>query len=66
VFNGDNTPQAFQSALLKAKQFLDSSNAQHKIVILNAWNEWTEGSYLLPEKRTGAKYLEAIKNVFGK
>ena len=65
VFNGDNTPDAFQSALVKAKQFLDNSNIQHEIVILNAWNEWTEGSYLLPEKRTGTKYLEAIKNVFG-
>jgi len=65
VFNGDNTPEAFRSALVKAKQFLDSSNMRHKIVILNAWNEWTEGSYLLPEKRTGTKYLEAIKNVFG-
>jgi hypothetical protein len=65
VFNGDNSPEAFQAALIKAKQFLDASNMQHKIITLNAWNEWTEGSYLLPEKRTGTKYLEAIKNVFG-
>ena len=66
VFNGDNTPEAFQSALVKAKAFVDAKNYKHKIVILNAWNEWTEGSYLLPEERTGTKYLEAIKNVFGK
>ncbi|MDN3657199.1 glycoside hydrolase family 99-like domain-containing protein [Ferruginibacter paludis] len=66
VFNGDNTPEAFQSALVKAKAFVDLKNYKHKIVILNAWNEWTEGSYLLPEERTGTKYLEAIKNVFGK
>lgn len=65
VFNGDNTPQAFETALQKAKQYLDGSNLQHKIVILNAWNEWTEGSYLLPEKRNGTKYLEAVKKVFG-
>jgi hypothetical protein len=65
VFNGDNTPQAFESALIKAKNFVDSNQNKHKIIILNAWNEWTEGSYLLPEKRTGTKYLEAIKHVFG-
>jgi hypothetical protein len=65
VFNGDNTPEAFQSALVKAKAFVDAKKYKHKIVILNAWNEWTEGSYLLPEERTGTKYLEAIKNVFG-
>jgi Glycosyltransferase WbsX len=66
VFNGDNTPQAFQSALLKAKQFLDTYDHQPKVVVLNAWNEWTEGSYLLPDTKTGTKYLEAVKNVFGK
>jgi len=32
--------------------------------LLNAWDEWTEGSYLLPEKRTGNKYFKVIKNVF--
>lgn len=66
VFNGDNTPEAFRSALLKAKQFVDKNNGEHKVIILNAWNEWTEGSYLLPEQRTGTKYLQAVKNVFGK
>ena len=65
VFNGDNTPEAFQSALIKAKEFLDKKNYKNNIIILNAWNEWTEGSYLLPDKTTGTKYLEAIKKVFG-
>ncbi|HEY4064924.1 MAG TPA: glycoside hydrolase family 99-like domain-containing protein [Puia sp.] len=60
-----NTPAAFKKALLAAKQFLDSYNPKHKIVVLNSWNEWTEGSYLLPERRTGTGYLDAIKAVFG-
>lgn len=34
-------------------------------VLLNAWNEWTEGCYLLPEERTGNGCLEAVKRVFG-
>jgi len=66
VFNGDNTPKAFQGALQKAKVFIDSHPAQPKIIIINAWNEWTEGSYLLPDKKTGTQYLDAIKAVFGK
>ena len=61
-----NTPEVFKNALLDAKNFLDAYNPKHKIVVLNSWNEWTEGSYLLPEKKYGDAYLKAIKAVFGK
>lgn len=60
-----NTPAAFKDALIDAKNFLDNYNPSHKIVVINAWNEWTEGSFLLPEKRYGTDYLKAIKEVFG-
>jgi len=60
-----NTPDAFKGALMDAKNFLDQYNPKHKIIVLNAWNEWTEGSFLLPEKRYGNGYLKAIKQVFG-
>lgn len=65
VFVG-NTPASFQKQLQEAKQFLDDYNPRHKILVLNSWNEWTEGSYLLPEKKYGDAYLKAIKAVFGK
>lgn len=64
VFTG-NTPASFQAQLTEAKKFLDKYNPRHKIVVLNSWNEWTEGSYLLPEKKYGDAYLKAIKAVFG-
>lgn len=60
-----NTPAAFKHALNEAKKFLDQYNPKHKIVVINAWNEWTEGSFLLPEKKYGSDYLKAIKAVFG-
>lgn len=60
-----NTPSEFQRALSSAKKFLDSRPKQRPILTLNAWNEWTEGSYLEPDILTGTKYLEAIRNVFG-
>jgi hypothetical protein len=61
----DNTPQAFKEGLLKAKNYADKSNSKHKIITINAWNEWTEGSYLLPDTKNGTKYIEAVKEVFG-
>ena len=61
-----NTPASFQQQLTEAKSFLDQYNPKHKILVLNSWNEWTEGSYLLPEKKYGDAYLKAIKAVFGK
>lgn len=60
-----NTPEAFEEALKAAKRFLDGRPEKQKVVGLNAWNEWTEGSYLEPDTVNGMAYLEAVKRVFG-
>jgi hypothetical protein len=59
-----NTPQAFKNALLQAVKFVDASPHKQKIITIDAWNEWTEGSYLEPDTVNGMKYLQAIKEVF--
>jgi hypothetical protein len=62
---GDNTPAQFETALRHAKTFLDQRPATlPRILTLNAWNEWTEGSYLEPDTVNGLAYLEAIRTVF--
>jgi hypothetical protein len=60
-----NTPTAFESALIEAKQFMDQNSKGPKILTINSWNEWTEGSYIEPDKINKFKYLDAIKSVFG-
>jgi hypothetical protein len=61
----DGTPREFEAALRKAKAFVEAKEAAHRMITLNAWNEWTEGSYLLPDQRHGARFLEAVKKVMG-
>jgi hypothetical protein len=61
-----NTPQRFQAALQAVKQRLEKRPIDQRVVTINAWNEWTEGSYLEPDTVHGMAYLEAIRDVFGK
>jgi hypothetical protein len=60
----DNPPQAFEEALLEARRYLDQQPAERRILTINAWNEWTEGSYLEPDTVYGLGYLQAIQQVF--
>ncbi|NIA30059.1 MAG: hypothetical protein GWP06_09135 [Actinobacteria bacterium] len=61
-----NTPEAFKNALLEVKNFLQNRPDDEKIVTINCWNEWTEGSYLEPDTVNGMKYLEAVRDVFAR
>jgi hypothetical protein len=59
-----NTPDVFARYLKQAKDYADAkADEQPKFIMINAWNEWVEGSYLLPDKLNGFSYLEAVKKV---
>ncbi len=61
----DNTPERFEGALRKAKEWVDARPGLHPLITINSWNEWTETSYLQPDDVYGYGYLDAVKNVFG-
>lgn len=62
----NHSPEVFEQYLRTAKEYADAhADTQPKMIMINAWNEWIEGSYLLPDEVWGYAWLEAVKNVFG-
>lgn len=59
------TPEKFEKMLIGAKKLIDSqSNNLPKLLMIEAWNEFGEGSYIEPTKKWGMRYLETIQKVF--
>lgn len=59
------SPAEFARGLEYAREFCSLQELDYREVTINAWNEWTEGSYLLPDERDGLGKLAAILDVFG-
>ncbi len=63
VIYGSN-PVSFKRALIAAKEWT-VKNCKNRLITINSWNEWTEGSYLMPDEEFGYGYLNACAEVFG-
>jgi FkbM family methyltransferase len=62
VFAGA-TPGAFQAWLEEAIRLTCEHNVgDERIVFVNAWNEWAEGTHLEPDRMFGHANLEAVRN----
>ena len=57
------SPEAFAAYLQDAKEYCDNHPEQEKLITIFSWNEWIEGSYLLPDRKYGFEYLNAVKRV---
>jgi len=59
-----NTPAAFKEATRMIVERLLASSVEPKIITINAWNEWPEGSCLEPEQEYGYGYLDVVRDLF--
>lgn len=66
VINYNKSPESFAAFLQKAKDYCDERPDQPNLITVFSWNEWIEGSYLLPDIKYGFKYLNAVKQVMEK
>ena len=56
-------PENLAEALARLRSFLDEAGST--TALLEAWNEWGEGSYIEPNAEFGFRDLEAVRDVFG-
>ncbi|MFI6826245.1 glycoside hydrolase family 99-like domain-containing protein [Kribbella sp. NPDC050241] len=61
----DQSPDEFAAAVRQAVDFVERWTPRFPVITVNAWNEWTEGSYLLPDTTHRLGYLEAIRDILG-
>jgi len=62
IFRGA-TPDGFGTWFAKLVDSMPRRNLPENFIFLNAWNEWSEGTYLEPDERYGYQYLEAVRKV---
>lgn len=60
------TGDKFEKLLRDAKAFTEKSQKSPRAVLVNGWNEYTEGSFLIPTLREGDSMLRAVAAVFGR
>ena len=62
IWFGSN-PFTFRRWLAAAAAAVAHRDPEHRIVFINAWNEWAEGAILEPNDRFGSTFLLAVRDV---
>lgn len=62
----NSTPDGFKKQLELANDVVKNKADQHRIVVVQSWNEWGEGNHLEPDLKFGKGYLDAIKEMQSK
>ena len=56
-------PEEYRTLLEKLVKSAPCGTMSSKIIMIDNWNEWDEGHYVMPSHEFGFKYLQAIREV---
>ncbi len=65
IFKGAS-PQSFEKWFGLLVESMSQRNLPENFIFINAWNEWSEGTYLEPDEKYGYQFIQAIKKVLEK
>jgi hypothetical protein len=60
-------PKEFEALLRQVKGIIETMPSKElgsKLLLLDNWNEWSEGHYIAPHRQYGFGYLDAVRRVF--
>lgn len=61
-------PDVYETLLRRGKDFIEKNIPKDELgsqmLILDNWNEWSEGHYIAPYREYGFGYLDAVRRVF--
>jgi lipopolysaccharide biosynthesis protein len=57
-----STPEVFARVFRRILHSVKDKPPEHRLVFLNAWNEWGEGMYLEPNQLHGHEFLKAVRD----
>mgnify|MGYP005844962125 CR=1 FL=1 len=60
------TPELFEQLCLQSLRHTPRGRRAPHLAIIEAWNEWGEGSFIEPDQQFGFAFLDVIRRVFAK
>ena len=61
LFRGAS-PERFRFWFNKLVENTATRPMNERFIVINAWNEWAEGTYLEPDEKHGMQHLEIVRD----